>query len=165
VILASLETENGNYFGSGASLTSEYAVERAILEAVQGYHNYSFMNSEAPLFGLTRWAETSLYQRCYLEAGHFGFRGGSVLVEFGDVKSLCFPGCDIKDNLNILVKHLNDQGFEPFWRTIIDEGIAVVQVSVPRFDRFHLVTQGVPVAPSARGRSQLSRSKSESFAT
>lgn len=157
--LAALTERRGKrrYFGSGASLSSAYAVERAVLEAVQGFHVYTHLNSPRPLFGRTEFNESSLYQMCFLEAGHFGYRGGVSDVSFADsgspIESL--PGLGAEEQVEHLISKLRIRGMHAYSRALCSEALFVVQVCIPSLERFHLVSQGIPVAPGQRGRAFL----------
>lgn len=161
VILASLTESAGSgrcYFGSGCSLSAMYAVERAVLEAVQCFHNYTTFGILRPHNLGSRSEKTmSLYRRCFLEAGAFMYRGGSSDVRLRETAT----GLDSltpQDQVLHLAKVLRENGMVAYARTIHDGGVHVVQAVVPELERFHLVSYGIPVAPAARGRKAISRS-------
>jgi len=160
VILAGL-TVNGvttrRYFGSGASLSPSYAIERAILETVQSLHARSLRDLSHPKGGNEPLDDMPTYMRCFLDAGFFGYRGGAAAVRFADIKS-SIVDCDkmtSSDQFEHIADCLRERGLNSYWRIVASGSIHVTQVVVPKLERFHLVTHGTPVAPSWRGKGVL----------
>lgn len=157
VALAALRGPNGyRYFGSGASLSADYAIERAVLEAVQGSH-------VAEIGGVSHATTGNLgtnplpMARCYLDGGYFGYRGGEIRAPLsGSNMSLSLEPLSIEEQINVIVSRMSARGLKLYVRDIIAEEVCVVQVVTPELDRFHLVTTGVPVVPSSRGREAMS---------
>ena len=160
VVLAAVSIRSGDqgsesrYFGSGASLSPTYALERALLEAVQYFHVHASRSELKPkprknlVGGLPR------FLGCFLEGGFFDYQGGERLIGL--------PGTD--DRLQYLppaaqvqqiVDFLGNIGVRVYSRTIVNSPVFVTQVVAPHLERFHLVARGVIVAPSLRGRRVL----------
>lgn len=140
------------YFGSGASLVAEYAAERAMLEALQGFHVHQHLGAffQDPIQpGAT--TNASLYRKCEMDGGHFDYRGGEIEVDFSDVPTYSLAG--VSAQLAFVSKCLNASAC-PAYRRVIHKSdlITVGQVVVPNLERFYLVAHGIPVAPSWRGR-------------
>jgi ribosomal protein S12 methylthiotransferase accessory factor len=159
-ILGSLSiggSAGSRYFGSGASLSLLNAVERAMLETVQSFHAHDFHNRRRPRSGMENISGMPAYTRCLLEAGFFGYRGGRTYVDFADLSSISegLLQMDTTRQVSYIVERLAAGGFKSYWRPLIEGPINVTHVVVPRLERFHLVSYGVPVLPSARGRSAL----------
>lgn len=159
--LCSIQGEgNGHqrlYFGSGASVCPEYAIERAILEAVQTYQINRLYGIPLPASHLISPDTATIFQRCYFDAGQFGFRGGSTPASHEDmVRPIPKPALlSPQDQVRSVVKLLKDRGHTPYSRAVFRGPIHVSQVVVPTLERFHLSTYGIPVLPGARGRAIL----------
>jgi ribosomal protein S12 methylthiotransferase accessory factor len=147
-----------SYFGSGSSLSVEYAMERSILESLQGFHANKAFGISLPFRTAGLEQEMTRYQRCFLESGVFNYRGGVVEVDYEDLPqpSRIWQGSDPQLQLNAVVRMLKAVGFRAYSRTIKSGRLCVVQVVVPQLERFFLVSVGIPVAPSKRGRGALS---------
>lgn len=159
VVLCSLaEAGDGRaYFGSGASLSFSYAVERAVLEAVQTVHIVRHLGGVLPHSPMGRSGYTSNFQRCFLDAGHFAPIRGAIDRELATIRSNADePPQTIEAQLSRLVIQLERLGIDVFWRCLEHSPSYVVQVVAPRLERFHLVSYGIPVVPGGRGRSLLS---------
>jgi ribosomal protein S12 methylthiotransferase accessory factor len=158
-ILAALSLRGGGggrYFGSGASLSSEYALERASLEAVQSFHAHHFQSLPRPRSGTESLSGMPAYVKCFLEAGFFGYRGGAVSLPFHQVPTLPADNIlNVDDQLGKIVAVLDQRGMAAFWRSLAEDDLYVTQVVVPKLERFHLVSHGVPVAPATRGRAVM----------
>lgn len=152
------EPVEGRYFGSGASISQSYSIERAILEAVQSIHAHTFSEvSPRPSIGKKDFTKLPNYVRCFLEKGYFGFRGGEELVEYSNLNNTT----EIENQLlpyqqiEYILKKMDDLKLEVFQRTILDSSIKVSQVICPKLERFFLVSHGVMVSPSPRGKKLL----------
>lgn len=148
------------FYGSGSSLSVHYATERAILESVQGFHIQNEYNVTLQKPIKEFFEGMSLYQRCNLSEGYFLYRGGKSIIDFFDIKNPLKYNNDIsvEFQINFIVNILKDLGMDVYYRTIFENTISVIQVIVPQFDRFHLVSNGVLVAPSNRGKKFLTDS-------
>jgi ribosomal protein S12 methylthiotransferase accessory factor len=156
-MLGSNDRSARTYFGSGASLSAAYAIERAVLECVQSFHTHTALGVPLPCSHLGSLDQASRYQRCFMDAGHFAYRGGMVRIAFQDLKQPAPAPERLSPEAQVtfLTQLLNSHGMKSYWRKIATCAAHVVQVVVPRLERFHLTTYGVPVAPSARGRAVL----------
>ena len=145
------------FFGSGASLSASYAVERAILEAVQGYQIQNLYGSSFQ-HRMTRAVEKmSLYQRCNLDDGYFGYRWGKSVIDFSNIYSPIetLIQTEPKYQIQKIIEILQGLGINSYYRNLLSGEMYVVQVVAPRLERFYLVSHGIPVAPAARGRRVL----------
>lgn len=145
------------YFGSGASLSAEYAVERSLLEALQGFHIHQILQEfyQAPLDD-NKAKKMSLYRSCELDAGYFEYRGGEVMIEFSDIPN--HGSMNLSAQISLLAERLSNIGCPPYRRAIHKSDLlAIGQVVVPNFERFYLVSHGLSVAPSWRGRQLLEK--------
>jgi ribosomal protein S12 methylthiotransferase accessory factor len=140
------------YFGSGTSLSSVYATERSILEALQGFHIHQLLGGFAQdPFRPGTTSNTSLYRSCELDSGHFDYRGGETEIDIDDVPTHEAAGID--SQLTFLTERLNAIECSAYRRIIFECDLFTVgQVVVPNLERFYLVAHGIPVAPSWRGR-------------
>lgn len=160
VILSSICVKENDvdycYFGSGASLFIEYAIERSLLESVQSFHIHKLANIK-PNPKLINFDYYPKYIRCLLDKGLFGYKGGKIIIdEFSGKKyKSSFPSP--KEQVETIIKILEINNINAYWSIIFNKSpIIVSQVIAPRLERFHLVARGVPVAPSYRGKTFLS---------
>ncbi|MCG8404284.1 MAG: YcaO-like family protein, partial [Phycisphaerales bacterium] len=155
-ILCSLRCRNGRnfqFFGSGASLSRGYAVQRAILEALQGFHlQFEFgrkLQSELkPKPRMTR------RQMCDLDAGYFCYQGAEKLITYDQIVQPGFVNgkSSVQQQLTRLVQHLASKGYHVYCRTIYNDRLCVVQSVAPKLERFYLLQHGVLVGPGNRAR-------------
>lgn len=139
------------YFGSGSSLIVDYAIERALLEAVQSMHMWRTKEDLPPQNEIT--PNTPLYLRCMLDRGYFGYRGGETNIDITEVFSpITHRNLTVKDQIEIIKGQLTESGFNVFQRSLIEDKINVSQVVIPGLELFHLVTSRIPVLPGHRGR-------------
>lgn len=151
--LRQLQAPHETYFGSGASLSAMYGIERAVLEALQGLHVYNFELERPRLAHELRERRLTNFQRCLLEYGIFAYRGGSVQVD-ADALTVNDAGRSpdkLDDQIAVILGKLRATGIEAYSRTIHDGTVCVEQVVAPRLERFFLVSTGLILAPGGRG--------------
>ncbi len=141
-------------FGTGASLLADYAFERAFLEAIQTVHAYRTLPYQPEVRALPDNAPP--YLGCALDRGFFAYRGGEtdvVPLSFQDpaVLTAASPALQVA----MICDRLAELGMVAYSRVLIEDAVSVQQVIVPELERFHVVSSGVPVLPSARGRKFL----------
>ncbi|ADU70700.1 YcaO-like family protein [Pantoea sp. At-9b] len=161
VALASLSVEGeGRYFGSGSSLSFDYAIERALLETVQSFHAHTFNGKLKPGLGDLDFSRLPNYTRCLLDKGCFGYLGGEELIEDYEKNKInnSISSMPIKNQINTIIDRLKSADISAYWSVLERGSVFVVHIIAPKLERFHLVARGVPVAPSHRGRSYLSLS-------
>ncbi|WP_167541916.1 YcaO-like family protein [Herbaspirillum rhizosphaerae] len=155
-VLAALIVKNQGdekYFGSGASLSWQYAIERAALEAMQVFHCHIIYRLKKPISKLVTDVKLPLYSYCQLQAGQFHPRGGTKKISSKELE-LFTPSIEKlspAQQINLIVDRLSIRGIEVFSRSITNNGFSLAQVIAPKLERFHLVTSGSPVAPGSRG--------------
>jgi ribosomal protein S12 methylthiotransferase accessory factor len=155
--LASNESPHEVFFGYGASLDVDYAIERSILEAVQSTHICRHLIPRSPLSTKLLSGRITNYQRCLMEYGLFQFRGGEIEVSYENLAS-CVPNAtsmSMKEQIGVLLGALEAQNVRVFSRILANNGISVAQVISPQLERFFLVSCGVLVAPGFRGHRVL----------
>lgn len=147
------------YFGSGSSLSVAYGIERAVLEAVQGFHVYNFEMDRAPLAQVLRGQRKTKYQRCLLEYGIFGYRGGAVFVDADDLMAhdLSQQRGTLEQQIDCILERLTTVGVAAYSRTVHDGAVCVAQVVAPALERFFLVSGGLILVPGRRGASVVER--------
>jgi ribosomal protein S12 methylthiotransferase accessory factor len=139
------------YFGSGSSLIVDYAIERALLEAVQSMHMWRTKKDLPPQNEITH--NTPLFLRCMLDRGYFGYRGGETNIDISEVFSpKTTLDLTVTDQIEIIMERLTESGFNVYQRSILEDKINVSQVVIPGLELFHLVTSRIPVLPGHRGR-------------
>lgn len=149
------KTGRYRYFGSGTSLMPSYALARALLEALQGFHIHQLLRDfEQPALPGIEPESMSLYRRCGMDAGLFEHRAGEVVIKFESLPTVELA--KISDQISYIVARLHAIDCPPFRRSIYtSDAASIVQVLVPNLDRFYLVARGIAVAPSWRGRRLL----------
>ncbi|MGK7905868.1 MAG: YcaO-like family protein [Synechococcus sp.] len=147
---------NGNkkrFFGSGASLSCSYAVERAILESIQSYHS-DRLTSILGLKPLTIQLGSVIlprYLNAYLELGNFNYKGGKQCVQFP--REVCKPNEKTSVQLARVIERLASKNIRIGSRIVYSSekfSFFVAQTLAPALDRFHLISHGVPVSPGFR---------------
>lgn len=135
--------------GSGASLNAEYAIERALLEALEIYHWDS--GNEKGRLSIERVEQWPRLQRC----AEFNLQNVRH-------KSVPFPATDSFKEihpsryLEILVERLNRNGFSVYYHeTYASENISTVHVIIPEAEDFFSVGMGIVVPLQNRGRRAL----------
>jgi len=145
------------FFGSGASLYFDYAIERALMEAVQVFQICTAELSRPYLPDSISPQRSSPYLRCLIEYGRFDYCGGeanvtlSALYQRYQIRS----GLTVVEQIEIAINLLEKFGVCVFGRTLFSQEIYVVQLYSPKLERFFLVSEGVFVAPGDRGRTLL----------
>lgn len=149
------------YFGSGASLYVDYAIERSLMEAVQGYRIYTEELSKPLLEGIEKLLPGSPYRRCLLEYGIFEYGGGERKVDFCTLVDdySIYISMPIIEQINVAVNVLKYAGLEVYARTLFSQDIHVAQIYCPGLERFFLASAGVFVTPGHRGRRALFHAK------
>ena len=148
------------YRGCGCSLSREYALERALLEAVQDYHMYQEFASkylEEQATFLRRLDGFPKYQKCLQGSiGELIRQGHWELTEFENIKSTQVSRC-VEDHLNELLKRLAGNGFRAFYSVSYSSpsGLTCLNVLIPGLECFHLVKVGNAVLPNKRGTAAL----------
>lgn len=145
------------YFGSGASIVAEYAIERAVLEAVQGAHIFSFELKRAPKAQELSNQRKTKYQKCLLEYGIFDYRGGAVSICAQNVlkNDHRHIGSNLDNQIDYALRRLTFAGIYVYSRPIYNGILSVEQVVAPLLERFFLVSTGIIIAPGRRGASAI----------
>ncbi len=160
--LASMRLNDGaRYFGSGASLFSDYALERSIVEAAQCVHAQEILGFKKPIEpkedlidGLPK------YTRCLMDKGIFSPYAGYTKIRYkGDAERYSEKAPNTDTQLRAIVDSLQSHGIDVFRRNIIsdesDSPMHVTQIVAPRLERFFLVTGGLHILPGHRGQERL----------
>ena len=147
-----LDPEYG-FFGSGASLYVDYAIERALMEAVQVFLICTKELSKPYLPSSISHKRSSPYFRCLLEYGRFDYCGGEQKMTLSAINQNYLVRSDltVKEQIEISINILEKSGVFVFTRTLLSHEIYVVQLYSPNLERFFLVSEGVFVAPGKRG--------------
>jgi len=147
-----LDSEYG-FFGSGASLYVDYAIERAVMEAVQVFQICTAELSKPWLPTTDTAKRDSPYRRCLIEYGRFEYGGGEQRVTLSMLKHDCPARSNlaVKEQIEVAINILESAGVSVFSRSLLSHDINVVQLYSPKLERFFLVSAGVFVAPGKRG--------------
>lgn len=137
--------------GCGASLSREYALERALLECLQPLHIYNetlFDNQKQIIESL---ASAPLLQKAAI-ADVLSLR--SV---WQDVDYVSLPNytqhCNLEDQLDLIIKKIKVHGYEIFTIPLAQQltGFTCLKYLVPGLEDFHLVQTGKRILPNQRG--------------
>jgi ribosomal protein S12 methylthiotransferase accessory factor len=137
--------------GCGASLKAEYALERALLEALQPVHIHNEkladnqqqiikQLSDLPLLLKAAIADVTTLQNKYQKI---------------DFKNVLDHDADLtlNDQLDLIIDKIEAMGYKVFQLPIInlDCGFTCVKFLIPEFEQFHLVQTGKRILPNKRG--------------
>jgi len=150
-ITVPIEGGEVSYFGSGASLSGGYAIERSVLEALQHLHLVQKSgNKIRPTKAIESVKFLPKYLRCAISKGIFYYPAGDVYEDFDwlDRSDTFSPGNQIND----VILNLEKASLKAYSRIVYDKGPFVTQVVIPGAERFHLVARGVPVIAGPRGQ-------------
>lgn len=147
-----LDPEYG-FFGSGASLYVDYAIERALMEAVQVFQICTAEIVEPYSTKTNAANRNSPYLRCLIEYGRFDYCGGEQQVTLSALNKDCpmRSRLTVKEQIEIAVNILESAGVFVFTRNLLSHEISVVQLYSPELERFFLISAGIFVAPGKRG--------------
>lgn len=150
------------YFGSGASLYVEYAIERALTEAVQGFHIYNTETPGTPLHSIEKSSRRTPYQRCLLEYGYFEYCGGEQDVSLSMLAKeyATHSALTIKEQIQVAISALNNVDISVYGRVLFSQEIHIAQIYSPGLERFFLASAGVPVVPGKRGLERMALTRS-----
>jgi ribosomal protein S12 methylthiotransferase accessory factor len=146
--------------GCGCSLSKEYAVERAMLEALQDMHVQEQFAAEchddhvAILSALHRFPRYQAAARMNVAA--LVNQGLFEVRDFADIVAPAVPR-DLDEYLAVLVDLVEARGFHIFYSVAYQSslGITCLNVLIPGLENFQLVKSGNAVLPGGRGRAML----------
>ncbi len=143
--------------GFGASLSTPYAIERAILEALQSLHLYDedLRAEDAQILNkFNQWPKLQKCAQCNLfpliKAGYYSL---SKFHESADCSG------DLDEILDTIIRNLEQTDLHVFYAKHYQSGngISCVKVVIPGIEQFHRVRLGNFAIPGARGISVLSK--------
>ncbi len=141
--------------GSGASLNPEYALERAILEALQSFHlideNLKFYDEQI-LKRFIQWPKQRKCAQCDLAS-----ITQANNLEYVDFKQRKNPINGLHESLHHIIKILEDKGLPAFYAKHYESesGITCVKAVIPGIEQFHRVRYGSFAIPGERGHAIL----------
>lgn len=136
--------------GFGTSLSSIYALERAILEALQSLHLYEEDLGKEDIKILNKFNQWPKLQKCaqcdllpLVKASHYNIH------EFRE----SFVSNDLFEILDETIRNLEHHNLHVFFATHYqsENGISCVKVIIPGIEQFHRVRLGNFVIPGERG--------------
>lgn len=148
--------------GCGASLSKEYACERAVLEALQSWHIYT--NKDTSLTDederiIRCLEELPAYQKCarldlaaiIMESELVSFRS------FNDIPIYNLANFSIENYWLQIQELIYKRGYNMYYSINhqSESGLIVLHYVIPGTESFHLVCEGNPVLPNSRGLSVL----------
>lgn len=145
--------------GFGTSLNASYAVERALLECIQIveiYKKYRDEENRRDVNVLRQFQGIPKYQECI----EFSLRHRIVEenAEYVTVPiDASMERMSVTEQAKKLLAILVKSGYTPFVSKgfYSDPGVCCLHALVPGLERFNLISQGMPVIPSRRGRGYL----------
>lgn len=140
--------------GFGASLNANYALERALLEALQSFHLYDNSLKIEDEAILKKFEEWSVFKKC----AHFDLQ--SMIQSEKQEVTLPLPSSDflsLDRILNTLASVITKNNLELFYGLHYQSknGISCVKVCIPGLEEFHRVRYGSFEIPGERGRKAL----------
>ena len=134
------------FVGSGSSLSKNYAIERALTEALQEFHLYGddiFMENILIEENLKR--IPNLRNIIYYNYDHIDTQEKS-LNDFG------VDTINISSQLKLLSNLIKKDGGKLYYNTLFQsQGIYFSKCVIPTYEQFHLIRSGQIVMPSERG--------------
>lgn len=156
VILAEIKTVDFTVYGSGASLSMKYAIERSVLEALQCLDVFE-SDVDGSLINLINENAKKLkklptFLKCYLNGGIFEYQGGEInVMKYEYIDKMDFNNS--LDQIQFICEKLTILKIDVYYRNILDEnGVYVCQLVAPALERFFLVSYGSAVLPNSRGQ-------------
>ncbi|WP_175730712.1 YcaO-like family protein [Burkholderia ambifaria] len=148
---------NYGYFGSGASIYIGHAIERALTEAVQGFHIYTAEHPRPCFSDIKKLKHLSPYRRCLLEYGRFEYQGGEQNVSLSmQIKEYSdHPMLPVKKQIEVAINALKKAEIPVYGRVLFSHDIHVAQMYSPTLERFFLASAGILVVPGKRGRTRM----------
>lgn len=148
------------YKGSGCSLLSEYALERAILECLQSYHLLDINEQQKILNKEKLYKDYKLNK--YLDIYRLNYNDD--MYENIDFEENKLNNDSIKEILEIIINRLYDKGYKLFISKLFEKNnIICIKCIIPNFESFHLVAEGVAVVPNIYNYNKIIKSKETKY--
>lgn len=146
-------------YGCGASLKSEYAVERALLETLQPLHIYNDKLNDNQQQIIKSLSDYPLLQNAAI-AKVSNIRNKVQQINFTDVITHN-PSLTLSDQLETIINKISSTGCKIFKLPIINgsSGFTCVKFLIPDFEKFYLVQTGKRVLPGNRGLRLLNNNR------
>jgi ribosomal protein S12 methylthiotransferase accessory factor len=135
--------------GCGCSLSKSYALERAILGALQSFHLYDTEIEREDQVNLKKFELYKRYQQCLkCDLAYMINKGLSTGVSFEEDKIQIAP-INLSDYLNTLVEIITAKRLNIFYSSIgpAESNFFCVHVIIPGLEKFNLVRNGLPLIP------------------
>lgn len=136
--------------GLGASLDSEYAMERSILESLQLFHLYDDTLLREDLDILKKYERSQRYFNCVsCNIDKLIDEKRYVLVDYSKKTA----SENLTEYLKTLKLSIKNQGYNIYYRSLapIESSLSCIQTIIPGLERFNIVRTGRSVLPSKRG--------------
>lgn len=158
VFLAMFSQQNYSIpsIGLGASLSSSYALERAVLEALQSFHLYDKDLQDQDTHILNRFSEWPILKKCAkLDLISFIKNGWFTKCTFS--QSVADSTITVNENLSQIFQVLTRHNLQLFTVRHYQSknGLTCLKSVIPGLEQFHLVRHGNFVIPGDRGRIAL----------
>lgn len=133
------------YKGSGCSLLSEYALERAILECLQSYHLLDINEQQRLLYKEKIYIDYKLNK--YLDI--FRLNYNDDMYENINFENNILNNYSVKEMVDIIIDRLYNNGYSVFFSKLFEKNdIICIKCIIPNFEYFHLVAEGIGVLPN-----------------
>lgn len=139
--------------GYGTSLSKSYALERALLEAIQPLHLRTDSLDQMQLTLLKNFSfYPGLQDAATADIGKL--IKNNQYIEKSFITIIDPMQADINQQFEEIIKRIQIAGFIPRYNSIVMDtvGITCIKVLIPGFDNFFLVTQGKLILPGKRCR-------------
>ena len=153
VLVIGRVTENEfPFIGTGTSLDSQYAIERALTESLQSYHLKHKETLEQDLSARQNFKKYPNLVRC-MELNYDGC--DHLCKEMFEVE---LDDWALQYQIDFLIKQMACEGMEVYYRILhSDENVTCVKVIIFGAEQFHLIRSGNIIMPSKRGMNYLRR--------
>lgn len=142
--------------GSGCSISSNYALERALLECLQMYHA---MNSDEYLKDKQKY---DLFKKLklnkYIDILTLNYNDKKFTIEdFVENENIYLS---IEEMISKIINKIYEKGYKVFISELKKmEECVCIKVIIPNFERFHLVSEGKVILPNKENLSKILKYK------
>ena len=132
------------FWGSGSSIDSEYAIQRAVTECLQSYQLFDKDDLKANRARIKDFKASSSYS----DALKFKLSVPQKTINYTENKAKV--SC-VSDELKILVERLRKRGYKAYAVNLMEMNrFSCNQVVIPGLDIFNLILEGEPILPGKR---------------
>lgn len=143
--------------GSGCSISSEYALERSILECLQSFQVFTLDEQNEINYKESIYKEYKLNN--YLKILNLDYGNNFKEIDF-EKNIINFSS--LKEILDQIISTINEKGYKIFIKELFNKNnIVCLKVIIPNFEKFHLVAEGIAVLPNKENFRKIKEHKND----